>query len=98
MKLGDNDGALEAYLNLCEEVDEDSPLASHVEEAKAHIKCATIFRQHEDPKDHDTAVHHLKEALRMYKALYGPDHKDTVAISTSLKQWLAEDKEKHGHR
>jgi hypothetical protein len=40
----------------------------------------------------DKAVRHLKEALRMYKALYGPDHKDTLAIQTSLKQWLTEDK------
>jgi len=94
MKLGDNDGALEAYQALIEQVDEESPLASHVEEAKAHIKCATIFRQREDPKHHETAVVHLKEALRMYKALYGSDHKDTVAISTSLKQWLVEDKER----
>lgn len=92
MKLGDNEGALEAYLSLVEQVDDDSPLASHIEEAKAHIKCATIFRQRENPKDHETAVSHLREALRMYKALYGPDHKDSVAIATSLKQWLAEDK------
>lgn len=94
MKLGDNDGALEAYQALIKEVDDESPLASHVEEAKAHIKCATIFRQRENGKDHETAVTHLREALRMYKALYGSDHKDTAAIATSLKQWLAEDKEK----
>ena len=94
LKLGDNEGALEAYLALIEQVDDDCPLASHIEEAKAHIKCATIFRQREsgEAKDRETAVSHLREALRMYKALYGPDHKDTAAIATSLKQWLAEDK------
>jgi tetratricopeptide (TPR) repeat protein len=94
LKLGDNDGALEAYEALIDEVDEESPLASHVEQAKAHIKCATIYRGRDDAEMHDKAVKHLKEALRMYKALYGPDHKDTVAIHTSLKQWLAEDR--HG--
>lgn len=93
MKLGDNDGALEAYLALIEQVDDESPLASHVEEAKAHIKCATIFRQREYAEDRETAVGHLREALRMYKALYGSEHKDTVAIASSLKLWLAEDEE-----
>jgi tetratricopeptide (TPR) repeat protein len=92
LKLSDNNGALEAYEALIEQVDEDSPLASHVEQAKAHIKCATIYRGREDPAMHEKAIGHLKEALRMYKALYGPDHKDTAAIATSLKQWLAEDK------
>lgn len=97
IKLGDNEGAVGAYLALIKEVDESSPLTSHVEAAKAHIKCATLFRQREggaSGKDHETAVSHLREALRMYKALYGADHKDTVAIATSLKQWLAEEKDK----
>lgn len=93
LKLGDNDGALIAYEALVKEVDEESPIASHIEEAKAHIKCATIYRQRDTPEEKDTAVSHLREALRMYKALYGPDHKDTTAIATSLKQWLAEDKQ-----
>ncbi|GKY97404.1 hypothetical protein MPSEU_000698900 [Mayamaea pseudoterrestris] len=96
LKLGDNDGALDAYEALIDEVDEDSPLASHVEQAKAHIKCATIYRGRDDAEMHEKAVKHLREALRMYKALYGQDHKDTVAIQTSLKQWLAEDKHGHG--
>jgi hypothetical protein len=43
MKRGDHD--LEAYLMLVDEVDDDSPLTSHIEKAKAHIKCATIFRK-----------------------------------------------------
>jgi tetratricopeptide (TPR) repeat protein len=92
LKLSDNEGALQAYEALIEEVDGDSPLASHVEQAKAHIKCATIYRGRDDVAMRDKAVRHLKEALRMYKALYGPDHKDTLAIQTSLKQWLTEDK------
>jgi tetratricopeptide (TPR) repeat protein len=94
IKLGDNEGAVGAYLALIKEVDDGSPLTSHVEAAKAHIKCATLFRQREGGRDHETAVAHLREALRMYKALYGADHKDTVAIATSLKQWLAEEKDK----
>jgi tetratricopeptide (TPR) repeat protein len=93
LKLGDNEGALEAYLSLIEQVDEDSPIASYTEQAKAHIKCATIFRQRNGEKNRDESISHLKEALRMYKALYGNEHKDTTAISTSLKQWLAEDKQ-----
>jgi tetratricopeptide (TPR) repeat protein len=89
LKLGDNDGALEAYLQLFDAVDDDSPIASHTEKAKAHIKVATIYRQRDE---REKSIEHLKEALRMYKALYGPNHKDTVAIQTSLKQWLTEDK------
>ena len=91
MKRGDHDGALEAYLMLVDEVDEESPLTSQIEKAKAHIKCATIFRK-KGTDNHSTAVSHLKEALRMYKAMYDPGHKDTAAIATTLKQWLAEDK------
>jgi tetratricopeptide (TPR) repeat protein len=92
MKKGDHDGSLEAYMMLIEEVTDDSPLTSHVEKAKAHIKCATIFRKRGGDDNHTTAVNHLREALRMYKALYDPGHKDTTAIATTLKQWLAEDK------
>jgi tetratricopeptide (TPR) repeat protein len=92
MKKGDHEGSLQAYLMLIKEVDDDSPLTSHVEKAKAHIKCATIFRKRGGEENHATAVTHLKEALRMYKALYDPGHKDTTAIATTLKQWQAEDK------
>lgn len=92
MKKGDHDGALEAYMMLIDEVGDDSPLTSHVEKAKAHIKCATVFRKRGGADNHTTAVSHLKEALRMYKALYDPGHKDTTAIAATLKQWLAEDK------
>lgn len=92
MKKGDNEGALEAYMMLIDEVDDDSPLTSHVEKAKGHIKCATIFRKRGGAENHGTAVSHLREALRMYKAIYDPGHKDTTAIATTLKQWLAEDK------
>lgn len=93
VKMDDQDGALEAYLYLIDQVNEDSPLASHIEKAKAHIKCATLFRKRETPEGHETSITHLKEALRMYKALYAPDHKDTIAIASTLKQWLVEDKE-----
>lgn len=92
LKLGDNDAALEAYMSLINTVEDDSPLASHVEKAKAHIKCATIFRQREGSESREQSVEHLTEAKRMYSALYGARHKDTVAIDSSLKQWLAEDK------
>ena len=92
LKLGDNDAALEAYMSLINTVEDDSPLASHVEKAKAHIKCATIFRQREGTENREQSVEHLREAHRMYEALYGGKHKDTVAIESSLKQWLAEDK------
>jgi len=92
LKLGDNDAALEAYMSLIGTVEEDSPVASHVEKAKAHIKCATIFRQREGTENREQSVEHLREAHRMYKTLYGGQHKDTAAIESSLKQWLAEDK------
>lgn len=94
VKQGDQEGALEAYLYLIDQVDDDSPIASHIEKAKAHIKCATMFRKREGAENQETAVSHLKEAHRMYKALYAPGHKDTIAIQTTIKQWLAEDKEK----
>jgi len=94
LKLGDEDGALDAYLRLLEEVTDDSPLASHTEKAKAHIKCATIFRQKDISDSRAKSVEHLREAFRMYKAIFGPNHKDTVAIKTSLDQWLAEEKKR----
>jgi hypothetical protein len=94
LKLGDEDGALDAYLRLLEEVSDDSPLASHTEKAKAHIKCATIFRQKDDSNSRAKSVEHLREAFRMYKAIFGAEHKDTVAIKTSLDQWLSEEKKK----
>jgi tetratricopeptide (TPR) repeat protein len=92
-KLGDAEGSLEAYLALIDQVDDDSPIASHVEKAKAHIKCATLFRKRDGEDNRETAVGHLKEALRMYKILYAPNHKDTVAIANTLKQWQTEEKE-----
>jgi tetratricopeptide (TPR) repeat protein len=92
LKLGDDDNALEAYLQLVDEVEGDSPLASHSEKAKAHIKCATVFRQRDGEENREKSVAHLRDAKRMYEALYGPEHKDTVAINTSLQQWLTEDK------
>jgi tetratricopeptide (TPR) repeat protein len=94
LKLSDENGALDAYLRLLEEVNDDSPLASHTEKAIAHIKCATIYRQKEDADSRAKSIEHLREAFRMYKAIFGQDHKDTVAIKTSLDQWLAEEKKK----
>eukprot|EP00536_Pseudo-nitzschia_multiseries_P004508 jgi/Psemu1/188278/e_gw1.75.26.1 len=91
LKIGDNSGALRAYTSLLEEVKDSSPSASQTEKAKAHIKCATIYRQKDGTNSHDLSVSHLKQALEMYKAIFGPDHKDTAAISSSLRQWLAED-------
>jgi tetratricopeptide (TPR) repeat protein len=92
LKYGDNDGALEAYMTLLGEVKEDSPPASHTEKAKAHIKCATIYRQQEGADSHAKSISHLREALDMYTAIFGPDHKDTLAIASSLRQWLSEDR------
>ena len=90
LKQGDNEGALEAYMALITQVEDDSPISSHHEKAKAHIKCATILRQRTGVENRDESIAHLKEALRMYKTLYGADHKDTVAIATTLKQWQSE--------
>ena len=92
LKVGDNNGALEAYMTLLHEVKDDSPAASQTEKAKAHIKCATIFRQQDGPDSHAHSVSHLREALDMYTAIFGPDHKDTAAIASSLRQWLSEDR------
>eukprot|EP00934_Nitzschia_sp_Nitz4_P006786 Nitzschia sp. Nitz4//scaffold15_size197535//57988//62594//NITZ4_001570-RA/size197535-augustus-gene-0.223-mRNA-1//-1//CDS//3329537691//6776//frame0 len=93
LKVGDNDGALKAYMTLLEEVKDDSPSASKTEKAKAHIKCATIYRQQDSPDSHVQSIAHLREALNMYTAIFGPDHKDTAAIASSLRQWLAEDQQ-----
>ena len=90
LKLGNRNGALEAYASLFKEVDADSPVASRLEKAKAHIKCATIYRQSGDREDNKHAIIHLREALNMYTDLYGAKHKDTVAVATSLQQWLDE--------
>lgn len=93
LKIGDNDGALKAYMTLLDEVNDDSPSASQTEKAKAHIKCATIYRQQESTDSHTKSISHLREALNMYTAIFGSEHKDTAAIATSLRQWLAEDQQ-----
>jgi tetratricopeptide (TPR) repeat protein len=92
MKLRDNAGALEAYLMLLAEVVKNSPLASQMEKAKAHVKCATIYRQMGSVDNNRRAVTHLKEAQMMYTEIHGVNHKDTRAISSSLKQWMKADK------
>lgn len=92
LKIGDNDGALQAYMTLLREVKDDSPSASQTEKAKAHIKCATIYRQQDSPDSHIQSISHLREALDMYTQIFGPDHKDTSAIASSLRQWLSEDR------
>jgi len=92
LKIGDNEGALQAYMTLLQEVKEDSPSASQTEKAKAHIKCATIYRQQDRADSHAQSISHLREALNMYTAIFGPDHKDTTAIASSLRQWLSEDR------
>lgn len=93
MKLRDNAGALEAYLMLLKEVDSRSPESSRMEKAKALVKCATIYRQMGGPENNSKATLHLQKSLDMYTTLYGVDHKDTKAISSSLKQWLKVDAE-----
>lgn len=93
LKLGDKNGALEAYAALFLEVDNESPMASRLEKAKAHIKCATIYRQSGEREDNKHAILHLREALNMYTDLYGSKHKDTVAVATSLQQWMDEEKD-----
>ncbi|KAL7434903.1 hypothetical protein ACHAXH_009043, partial [Discostella pseudostelligera] len=91
LKLGDKNGALETYASLFKEVDNtESPMASRLEKAKAHIKCATIYRQSGDRDDNKHAIVHLREAYNMYNDLYGKNHKDTVAVATSLQQWEEE--------
>ena len=91
LKQNDKNGALEAYAALFKEVDSESPVPSKLEKAKAHIKCATIYRQSGEREDNKHAIVHLREALNMYTDLYGTKHKDTVAVATSLQQWLDEE-------
>jgi len=96
LKSGDKNGALEAYASLFKEVDNtESPMASRLEKAKAHIKCATIYRQSGEREDNKHAIIHLREALNMYTDLYGAKHKDTVAVTTSLQQWMEEEAAHH---
>ncbi|KAL7458434.1 hypothetical protein ACHAWC_010046 [Mediolabrus comicus] len=90
LKQGAKDAALEAYAALFKEVDNDSPTASRLEKAKAHIKCATIYRQSGEREGNKHAILHLREAFNMYTELYGPKHKDTIAVATSLQQWVEE--------
>lgn len=91
LKIGDNTGALHAYTSLLDQVKDDSPSASQTEKAKAHIKCATIYRQQDSSNSRELSINHLQQALDMYTSIFGPKHKDTVAISSSLSQWLHED-------
>jgi tetratricopeptide (TPR) repeat protein len=92
MKIRDNMGALKAYLMLLEEVDKSSPHSSQMEKAKAHVKCATIYRQMGSRENNMRAVSHLDEALSLYTKFHGANHKDTKAIEMSLKQWKIVDK------
>jgi len=87
MKLKDNTGALKAYLTLIKEVDKKSPTPSQNEKARAHVKCATIFRQAGTSENNALARSHLTQALQMYTILHGASHKDTKAIGASLRQW-----------
>lgn len=90
LKQGDRNGALEIYVILFKEVDDKSPTVSRLEKAKAHIKCATIYRQSGEKEDNKHAINHLREALSMFTDLYGKNNKDTVAVATSLQQWEEE--------
>ena len=90
LKQGDRNGALEIYGILFKEVDDKSPTVSRLEKAKAHIKCATIYRQSGEKEDNKHAINHLREALNMFIDLYGKNNKDTVAVATSLQQWEEE--------
>lgn len=91
MKLKDNAGALKAYLTLIKEVDKKSPTPSQMEKARAHVKCATIFRQAGTKENNGLAITHLNHALQMYTILHGANHKDTKAIGSSLRQWQKTD-------
>ena len=96
MKLRDNDGALQAYVILLKEVGNGSPTASQMEKAKAHVKCATIFRQMGSVDGNVNAIAHLRHAFHMYTLLHGVGHKDTKAIASSLRQWQRMDAEMAG--
>ena len=87
MKLKDNAGALKAYLTLIKEVGKKSSTPTQMEKARAHVKCATIFRQTGTKENNDLAISHLSQALQMYTILHGVNHKDTKAIGSSLRQW-----------
>ena len=63
-------------------------MVSRLEKVKAHIKCATIYRQSGEREDNKHATIHLREAFNMYTDLYGAKHKDTVVVTTSLQQWM----------
>lgn len=91
MKVKDNAGALQAYLTLIKEVSNTSPTSSRTEKAKAHVKCATIYRQMGNTQDNKNAVNQLRDALQMYTQLHGSSHKDTKAIASSLQQWQEQD-------
>merc|ERR1712070_273900 len=84
MKLKNNAGALKAYLTLIKEVGKKSPAQSQMEKARAHVKCATIFRQTGTKENNALAISHLSQALQMYTILHGANHKDTKAIGSSL--------------
>ena len=87
MKLKDNAGALKSYLTLIKEVGKKSLPQSQMEKARAHVKCATIFRQTGTKENNALAISHLSQALQMYTLLHGVNHKDTRAIGSSLRQW-----------
>jgi tetratricopeptide (TPR) repeat protein len=85
LKIGDNAGALKAYTSLLEEVKEDSPSASQTEKAKAHIKCATIYRQRDNPESHEKSISHLWDALpNVYQHFRTRPRTRTLQVSLHL--------------
>eukprot|EP00591_Stephanopyxis_turris_P007663 CAMPEP_0195515802 /NCGR_PEP_ID=MMETSP0794_2-20130614/6743_1 /TAXON_ID=515487 /ORGANISM="Stephanopyxis turris, Strain CCMP 815" /LENGTH=872 /DNA_ID=CAMNT_0040644285 /DNA_START=123 /DNA_END=2741 /DNA_ORIENTATION=+ len=94
LKQGDRLAALHAFEKVLKEYDADESSSTSVmlEAAKARIKCATIRRMLPDDREqnHEESVNHLKEALKMYSQLYGEKHRDTKAVSSSLRQWQQE--------
>lgn len=87
LKLRDNNGALEMFEGILKELlgEKDKTTAMKLETARAHIKCATIYRQARSSTRQ--AISHLREALKLYTHIYGPEHRDTKALSASLRQW-----------
>jgi len=87
LKLRDNNGALEMFEGILKELkgENEKNSAINLEIARAHIKCATIYRQARSSTRQ--AIVHLRAALKLYTQIYGPEHRDTRALSASLKQW-----------
>mmetsp|Transcript_40424 Transcript_40424/g.79103 ORF Transcript_40424/g.79103 Transcript_40424/m.79103 type:complete len:1645 (-) Transcript_40424:50-4984(-) len=91
LKMGQKDfrGSLQAYQLILDEISMNKSPSLRLEAAKLHVRSATIINR--NLKNKRDAIFHLREALPIYKDMYGESHRDTLAVLTTLQKWEMEE-------